>query len=87
MLLLANNSLLATLYNLTIQLCDTKINETERFHSIEGSRWPNGKSVGLETRGNPRLWVRIPAPTGGPRLLPGRCSRLPTAPRVYTWMG
>ncbi len=39
-----------------------------------GSRWPNGESVGLETRGNPRLWVRIPAPTGSPRLLPGRCT-------------
>ncbi len=38
------------------------------------SRWPNGWSVGLETRGNPRLWVRIPAPTGSPRLLPGRCT-------------
>ncbi len=30
--------------------------------------------VGLETRGNPRLWVRIPAPTESPRLLPGRCT-------------
>ncbi len=30
--------------------------------------------VGLETRDNPRLWVRIPAPTGSPRLLPGRCT-------------
>ncbi len=33
-------------------------------------RW----SVGLETQGNPRLWVRIPAPTGSPRLLPGCCT-------------
>ncbi len=31
-------------------------------------------SVGLETRGNQRLWVRIPAPAGSPRLLPGRCT-------------
>ncbi len=30
--------------------------------------------IGLETRGDPRLWVRIPAPTGSPRLLPGRCT-------------
>ncbi len=45
-----------------------------RILSDFGSRWPNGKSVRLETRGNLRLWVRIPTPAGSPRLLPGCCT-------------
>ncbi len=28
----------------------------------------------LKPEANGRLWVRIPAPTGSPRLLPGRCT-------------
>ncbi len=54
---------------------DYRIPKTSHLYSFEwgknrqsvitaGQSWPNGYSVGLETRGNPRLWVRIPAPAG-----------------------
>jgi len=50
-----------------------------------GQLWPNGLSVWLETRGNPRLWVRIPALAGsvhdwGETL--EQATEPPTAPRA-----
>ncbi len=43
-------------------------------HYMHSYMWPSGESVGLETRGNPRLWVRNPGSGRKSTTVPGRCT-------------
>ncbi len=68
-------------YRRAILLCIVMIMGSAYTFFVSWSEQNSRAVVGLMDRvldlkpeANGRLWVRIPAPTGSPRLLPGRCT-------------